>query len=71
MMHKNIKLAFMLTMAFVLLFGITLFELNEVNTANLVFIASETLLFKAAVVPFLLFRIIKKTQRNTVFPLVN
>lgn len=46
----------------VLLFGITLFELQEVNTANLVFIASETLLFKAIVVPFMLIRIIKKTD---------
>jgi hydrogenase-4 component E len=45
----------------VLLFGITLFELNEVNTANLIFIASETLLFKAILVPFLIFRIIKRT----------
>jgi hydrogenase-4 component E len=45
----------------VLLFGITLLELNEVNTANLVFIASETLLFKAIVVPYLIFRIIKRT----------
>jgi hydrogenase-4 component E len=45
----------------VLLFGITLLELREVNTANLVFIASETLLFKAIVVPYLLFRIIRKT----------
>lgn len=45
----------------ILLFGITLLELKEVNTANLVFIASETLLFKGIVVPFLLFRIIRKT----------
>src|SRR5512133_4185956 len=44
-----------------LLFGITLLELKEVNTANLVFIASETLLFKAILVPYLLFRIIRKT----------
>jgi len=44
-----------------LLFGITLFELQEVNTANLVFIASETLIFKGIVVPMLLFRIIRKT----------
>jgi len=44
-----------------LLFGITLLELKEVNTANLVFIASETLLIKAILVPYLLFRIIKKT----------
>ena len=45
----------------ILLFGITLFELKEVNTANLIFIASETLLFKAMLVPFLLFRIIRQT----------
>jgi hydrogenase-4 component E len=45
----------------VLLFGITLLELREVNTANLVFIASETLLFKAIIVPFLILRIIRQT----------
>jgi hydrogenase-4 component E len=45
----------------VLLFGITLIELNDVNTANLIFIAAETLLFKAIIVPFLIFRIIRKT----------
>jgi hydrogenase-4 component E len=45
----------------VLLFGITLLELKEVNTANLVFIASETIIFKALLIPYLLFRIIKKT----------
>lgn len=50
----------------VLLFGITLLELQEVNTANLVFIASETLLFKAIVVPYLIFRIISKTGVNKV-----
>lgn len=44
-----------------LLFGITLLSLQEVNTANLVFISSETLIFKGIVVPFLLFRIIRKT----------
>ena len=44
-----------------LLFGITLLELQEVNTTNLVIIASETVFFKGLVVPFLLFRIIKKT----------
>jgi hydrogenase-4 component E len=44
-----------------LLFGITLLELQEVNTANLVFIASETLFFKGIVVPWLLYRIIRKT----------
>jgi len=45
----------------ILLFGVTLLELKEVNTTNLVFIASETLLFKAIVVPYLLFRIINRT----------
>ena len=44
-----------------LLFGITLLELREVNTANLVFIASETLIFKGIIVPYLIFRIIKRT----------
>jgi hydrogenase-4 component E len=44
-----------------LLFGITLIELQEVNTTNLVLIASETVFFKGIVVPFLLFRIIRKT----------
>jgi hydrogenase-4 component E len=45
-----------------LLFGIALFELEEVNTANMLFIAFETLLFKAIIVPYLLFRIIKRTK---------
>jgi len=44
-----------------LLFGITLLELQEVDTTNLVLIASETVFFKGIVVPFLLFRIIRKT----------
>jgi hydrogenase-4 component E len=41
-----------------LLCGIALFELNEVNTANLIFIVSETLVFKAILIPYLLNRII-------------
>lgn len=44
-----------------LLFGITLLALKEVNTANLIFIASETLLFKGIVVPYMIFRIINRT----------
>jgi hydrogenase-4 component E len=44
-----------------LLFGITVFELNEVNTANLIFIAAETMIFKGMIIPFLIYRIIKKT----------
>jgi hydrogenase-4 component E len=41
-----------------LLCGIALFELREVNTANLVFIVSETLVFKTFLIPYLLKRII-------------
>jgi hydrogenase-4 component E len=44
-----------------LLFGIALIELKEVNTANMLFIALETLVFKAIVFPYLLFRIIRRT----------
>jgi hydrogenase-4 component E len=41
-----------------LLCGISLFELSEVNTANLVFIVAETLVFKTILIPYLLKRII-------------
>jgi len=41
-----------------LLCGVALFELREVNTANLVFIVSETLVFKTFLIPYLLKRII-------------
>ncbi len=41
-----------------LLFGIALVELKEINSANLLFIASETLIFKTMLIPYLLFRII-------------
>ncbi|MBE3095034.1 MAG: hypothetical protein IMZ52_08390 [Actinobacteria bacterium] len=41
-----------------LLCGIALIELKEVNTANLIFIASESLVFKALLIPYLLVRII-------------
>jgi hydrogenase-4 component E len=41
-----------------LLCGIAFFELKEVNTANLIFIISESLLFKALLVPFLLKKIL-------------
>lgn len=44
-----------------LLCGIAIFELNEVNTANLLFIISETLIFKAIVLPYLLTRIINRS----------
>ncbi len=44
-----------------LLCGIAFIELNEVNTANLIFIVSETLLFKTFLIPYLLFRIINRS----------
>jgi len=44
-----------------LLCGIALVELKEVNTANLIFIASESLVFKALLIPYLLTRIINRS----------
>jgi hydrogenase-4 component E len=44
-----------------LLCGIALIELKEVNTANLIFIVSESLIFKALLIPYLLVRIINRS----------
>lgn len=44
-----------------LLCGIAVFELKEVNLANLLFIVAETLLFKTLLLPYLLARIIRKS----------
>lgn len=44
-----------------LLCGIAVFELKEVNLGNLLFIVSETLLFKTLVLPYLLSRIIRRS----------
>jgi hydrogenase-4 component E len=44
-----------------LLCGIAVFELKEVNLANLLFIVAETLLFKTLLLPYLLSRIIRKS----------
>jgi len=44
-----------------LLCGIALLELKDVNTANLVFIVAETLLFKTLLIPYLLSAIIRKS----------
>ncbi len=49
-----------------LLFGISYFELKNVNTANLIFIFSETIIFKTIVVPILLLRVIEKTKSSRV-----
>src|SRR5512133_1549941 len=51
-----------------LLFLIALIELKTVNLANLIFVAAETLLFKAIVVPYFLFRIINQTKVYKVHP---
>ncbi len=45
-----------------LLFCISIIELNEVNIGNFLFIAIETLIFKAIVVPYFLFKVINKTK---------
>jgi hydrogenase-4 component E len=52
---------YLITLQGVLLFIISFLELTQVSMVNLVFIATETLLFKAFVVPALLRNIIKKT----------
>ncbi len=44
-----------------LLCGIAILELKEVNSANLVFIVSETLIFKTFLIPFLLTRIVNRS----------
>jgi len=44
-----------------LLCGIAVVELREVNIANLLFIVAETLIFKAIVLPYLLNRIIRRS----------
>jgi hydrogenase-4 component E len=51
-----------------LLFGIALIELKTVNLASLIFVSAETLLFKAIVVPYFLFRIINQTKVYKVHP---
>ncbi|MDE5851216.1 MAG: hypothetical protein K2H25_00210 [Alistipes sp.] len=49
-----------------LLFAIALLRLHAIHPAELAFIALETLVFKAVLVPFILFRIIKQTKINRV-----
>jgi len=45
-----------------LIFGIALLGLEDMATANLVLVVSETLIFKGIVIPFMLFFIIRRTQ---------
>jgi len=44
-----------------LLCGIAIIELKEVNTPNLLFIVAETLIFKTVVLPYLLNRILRRS----------
>jgi len=52
----------------VLLFGIALIELKTINLPSLIFVAAETLIFKAIIVPYFLFRIINQTKIYKVHP---
>lgn len=45
----------------IVLCGIALYELKDVNTLNLVFIIAETLVFKTILIPYLLSGIVKKS----------
>ncbi|MFA5815592.1 MAG: NADH-quinone oxidoreductase subunit H [Bacteroidales bacterium] len=47
---------------FYLLVQIALIELKTVNMASLIFVSAETLIFKAIIVPYFLFRIINQTK---------
>jgi hydrogenase-4 component E len=49
-----------------LLFGVSFFELDAVEPLNLIFIFSETIIFKSVVVPWLLLRIVKRTNDHSV-----
>jgi len=51
----------LIAMQGLLLCGIAIFELKEVNTANLLFIVAETLIFKTILLPYLLNRIIRRS----------
>jgi hydrogenase-4 component E len=46
----------------IILFVLSIVELQKISSLNLIFIIAETLLFKTLLVPFLLFRIIQRTQ---------
>jgi hydrogenase-4 component E len=49
-----------------ILFALALFELESMTAGNLIFVASETLIFKGIAVPFFLLKIIKKTGEERV-----
>lgn len=58
--------AMMICLQGFLLFGISFALLNEITPANLIFIVTETIVFKAVIVPWLLYRIIRSTHINRV-----
>jgi len=45
----------------VLLFGISFLQLDRITLATVIFVATETLIFKVVVVPYLLFAVIRRT----------
>jgi hydrogenase-4 component E len=46
----------------ILLFGIALVKLNEINIINLIFILTETIVFKTIVIPIFMRRVIKRNK---------
>ena len=51
----------------IILFALAFWELEALTVGNLIFVASETLIFKAIAVPYLLLKIIEKTGEERVF----
>lgn len=49
-----------------LLFGISILQLHAGNWGELIFVIAETLIFKSIVVPYILFKVIRKTGINRV-----
>lgn len=49
-----------------ILFAVALLRLHAINLAELLFISAETLLFKALIVPAILFAVIRRTKINRV-----
>ncbi len=45
----------------ILLFGVSFLQLDRITLATVLFVATETLIFKVGVVPYLLFTIIRRT----------
>lgn len=58
--------AMMICLQGLLLFGVSFALLHEVTPVNLIFIVTETIAFKAILVPWLLYNIIRKTKINRV-----